>query len=94
MVPVMITPGLSLGRALLALLAVGSLSAAEPAWRPLFNGRDLAGWETWLGRPHASLEIPGEPKDEKGNYTQPLGADRDPAGVFSVVIVFDIVDVT
>jgi hypothetical protein len=83
----MITPVFTLGRVLLALLAVGSTAAAETAWRPLFNGKDLTGWSGWLGQPHASIDLPGEPKDAKGNYTQPLGADRAPFNVFTVVTV-------
>lgn len=102
----MFTPNLSLGRLLLALCAVGGLTAAEPAvpagdvppprpsatgltsaWRPLFNGKDLSGWTTWLGKPHASLDLPGEPKDEKGAYTQPLGTGRDPLQVFTITTV-------
>ena len=83
----MLTPRLSLGRVVLALCAVSGLSAAEPAWRPLFNGRDLTGWSTWLGKPHASIELPGEPKDEKGAYTQPLGTGRDPLKVFTISTV-------
>jgi len=37
----------------------------------LFNGRDLSRWETWLGSP-----VEGAP---------PLGWNRDPKGVFTVV---------
>ncbi|MBC7368680.1 MAG: DUF1080 domain-containing protein [Undibacterium sp.] len=60
---------------------------AAEAWAPLCNGRDLTGWATWLGKPHASAELSGEPKDAKGNYTRPLGAARDPLGVFTVTAV-------
>ncbi len=73
-----------LGRLALALCLINGLGAAEPSWRPLFNGKDLTGWTSWLGKPHASVNLPGEPKDEHGAYTQPLGA-RDPFAVFSVV---------
>jgi hypothetical protein len=51
----------------------------------LFNGKDLTGWSAWLAKPPASLDLPGEPKDEKGNYRRPLGADREPFNVFTVV---------
>lgn len=80
----MFTLNLPLGRLALALFAANGLFAAETGWRPLFNGRDLSGWTTWLGKPHASVNLPGEPKDEKGAYTQPL-ATRDPLAVFTVV---------
>jgi hypothetical protein len=42
----------------------------EPGWEPIFNGRDLSGWETWLATP------PGA--------SQPLGLNQDPLQVFSV----------
>jgi len=42
----------------------------EPAdWKPLFNGRDLSGWDAWLGRPHNSKEIVGLNKDSRQVYT-------------------------
>jgi hypothetical protein len=75
-----------LGRLLFALCAGGGLSAAEPAWQPLFNDKDLTGWTTWLAKPHASVTLPGEPRDEKGAYTRPL-AERDPLQVFTVAMV-------
>lgn len=75
-----------LGRLALALCVVNGLAAAEPGWRALFNGKDLSGWTTWLAKPHASVEVPGASRDEKGAYTDPLGA-RDPFGVFSVATV-------
>jgi len=73
----------------LAFLAAAGIraGAAEGAWRPLFNGRDLGGWETWLGRPHASLEIAGLARGGDGKYTDPIGLNRDPLGVFGVVTV-------
>jgi hypothetical protein len=83
----MFTPNLISGRVAVALCLMGGVSAGEPAWRPLFNGQDLAGWSRWLGRPHASVDVPGEPKDEKGNYPQPLGAERDPLKVFTIEII-------
>ena len=83
----MIIPKFTIGRLLSALCVCSSLAAAEPAWQPLFNGRDLSGWSTWLAAPHASVDLPGEPRNEKGAYTAPLGAGRDPLGVFTVVLV-------
>jgi hypothetical protein len=66
------------------LLAVGllatatvSLSAADP--QQLFNGRDLTGWETYLG-PRYDLAK----KDFAGPH---IGLNTDPDGVFSVVQV-------
>ncbi len=40
-------------------------------WTTLFNGRDLTGWDTWLARTAPNSE--------------PIGLNKDPAGVFSVV---------
>ena len=57
--------------------AVEGVSVApDGGWMPLFNGQDLAGWETYLGpRLDASLEkIPGSV----------IGLNQDPDGVFTV----------
>ncbi len=64
---------LAMGLAISA--AAGCAGAAsgsgETGWRPLFNGRDLSGWDTYLAPP--SPEAP------------PLGLNHDPRKVFSVV---------
>ncbi|MCX8512613.1 MAG: hypothetical protein ORN83_12720, partial [Chthoniobacteraceae bacterium] len=68
-------------RAALIFLSVLSMGVAAGAdWSPLWNGRDLEGWTTWLAKPHPSAVLPGEPRDTKGNYTQPIGSGRDPLG--------------
>src|SRR5262245_1659691 len=65
------------------LLAIGALALTLPLspsvdggkveeWMPLFNGRDLDGWDTWLGKPY------------KG--TENVGLNKDPKGVYSVVM--------
>src|SRR5437868_4087442 len=54
------------------LLAAGQGDDAE-SWKPLFNSRDLTGWDKYLGPPRGS--------------SAPLGLNHDPAGVFSVVDV-------
>jgi hypothetical protein len=54
--------------------APASLAQEQPGdegWTSLFNGRDLSGWETWLGR------APGQ--------REALGLDNDPLHVFTVV---------
>ncbi|WP_239492308.1 DUF1080 domain-containing protein [Luteitalea sp. TBR-22] len=56
-------------------------------WTPLFNGRDLSGWDTFLGKPHASSEYPGLARAADGTYTDVVGVNRDPRRVFSVVEV-------
>jgi hypothetical protein len=53
-------------------------------WTSLFNGRDLTGWETFLGKPHPSVDLPG-PRDAKGQHVNVVGVDIDPRRVFSVV---------
>lgn len=67
------------------LLAASQLHAAE-TWKPLFNGKDLSGWETWLGRPDASVVLESAPKNTKGEYTEILGAS-DPMKVFTILSV-------
>lgn len=62
-----------LGLLLASLLIPGN--AGEP--QSLFNGRDLSGWETYLG-PRYDVEK----KDFAG---PPIGLNTDPDGVFSVV---------
>jgi hypothetical protein len=69
------------------LAARTALLAQGDAWTQLFNGRDLASWDTFLGKPYKLTEIPDLPKDAGGEYTQPIGLNRDPRGVFSVVQV-------
>ncbi|MGV3519822.1 3-keto-disaccharide hydrolase [Luteitalea sp.] len=82
-------------RAALRLLAASLLppasqtraarGAAPDAWTPLFNGRDLSGWQTFLGRPHPSTEVAGLARAADGTYAEVVGLNRDPRGVFSVV---------
>lgn len=67
------------------LAARAVLLAQRDGWTPLFNGRDLASWDTFLGKPYKLTEIPDLPKDARGEYTQAVGLNRDPRGVFSVV---------
>jgi hypothetical protein len=62
----------------LTLVCFGSAVAAETNWIQLFNGRDLSGWDTWLGpKPSGSLH-------PKKNQELPLGLNNDPLGVFTV----------
>ena len=51
----------------------------------LFNGVDLDGWETYIGVPEPSVEVPGLTKNESGEYAEPIGLNNDLLGVFSVV---------
>lgn len=65
--------GLAAVAAGLCLSCFPSTVTADEAWIPLFNGKDLDGWDVWLGRP-------------KGE-TQSIGLNKDEKKVFSVVEV-------
>ncbi len=44
--------------------------AADEAWEPLFNGKDLAGWDTeMMILPDPKWEVPGLARGADGNYT-------------------------
>src|SRR5438067_8057308 len=63
---------------LAATLALSApLHAAEAGWTSLFNGRDLAGWTTWVSMQptSANMKMP----------TSTRGLNNDPRQVFSVV---------
>jgi 3-keto-disaccharide hydrolase len=66
--------------ALLFLLVGANLLRAgdNDAWAPLFNGKDFAGWDTWLGKPQGEKEPIGLNKDPKHVYTV-VEADGKPA---------------
>jgi hypothetical protein len=70
----------------LACLAPVMVTASqnERGWTPLFDNTSFDGWETFLGLPHRSSDLPGR-RDEKGEYVEPVGVGRDPKGVFSIV---------
>jgi hypothetical protein len=61
--------------AVLALCAPSQ--AADNGWMPLFNGKDLSGWTTWLSMqpPVDNMKVP----------TSTRGANTDPRKVFTVV---------
>ena len=50
----------------------------------LFNGKDLLGWYTYQRQPEPSSEVAEIPRDAEGNYTAPIGLNKDPLNVFSV----------
>jgi hypothetical protein len=66
---------------LLGVIAVD----AQSAWTPLWNGRDLDGWTTWMQIPAPSSEVPGLKRNADGTYAEPIGSGRDPLKVFTVV---------
>jgi hypothetical protein len=71
---------LLLGVVLLAVVARG----ADDGWKPLWNGKDLAGWDMFLATPDASLDVPGVKRGAGGKYLEPIGLNRDPLHVFTV----------
>lgn len=71
----------------MAILAMLLSALQGEDGRPIWNGKDLAGWETFLGKPHKAIDVPGLARNEKGEYTKDVGLDQDPKGVFSVVEV-------
>src|SRR3954471_19550555 len=69
--------------ALLAAAAAGLLApvpadAGKDGWVSLFNGKDLDGWDTWLGRPHNGKDVVGLNKDPDKVYSV-VEADGKPA---------------
>ena len=72
---------------LAGLLLANAALAADGSWRPLFDGKDLAGWETYMNRPHPSWDVPGMPRGTNGVYLEPIGKNRDPLKVFTAETV-------
>lgn len=50
----------------------------------LFNGKDLSGWYTYQRKPEPTSRVEGL-KMVDGSYIEPIGLNKDPLGVFSVV---------
>ena len=72
---------------LLAMMFVVSCGSPEPQWESLFNGVDFTGWETYIGVPDPSMEVPGMELNEEGRYTEPIGLNNDPLKIFTVAQV-------
>jgi len=66
-----------LSLAFIILLVVCSCSTKNSDWQPLFNGKDLTGWDTYLGPRYDTIL--------KKTDTIPIGLNTDPAKVFTVV---------
>lgn len=69
---------------LLATAMTASPVLAADSWRPLFNGKTLAGWSTYLTKPDPSWDVPGLKRDANGKYLAPIGKNHDPLHVFVV----------
>ncbi|MDA8959964.1 DUF1080 domain-containing protein [Akkermansiaceae bacterium] len=59
---------------------------SAPKWRSLLD-QDLSDWDIWMGVPHKTVKIPGQPDptSEDGMKGTPLGLNNDPLKVFSVI---------
>ena len=68
-----------------ASCARAATDTMQDGWVPLFNGRDLSGWDTFLGIPHQTTEMPHVARRPDGTYTEVVGLNRDPRGVYTVV---------
>jgi hypothetical protein len=62
---------------LLVILSASSPKGSDDKWTSLFNGKDLGGWNSYLG--------PEVDSNGKKISDQPVGLNNDPRKVFSVV---------
>jgi 3-keto-disaccharide hydrolase len=76
---------MAISRLLAAVLLASFAFPAQNGWTPLWNGRNLDGWTTWMRPPEATSEVPGLARDAQGKYTEPIGSGRDPLKVFTVM---------
>ncbi|MDB5005194.1 MAG: hypothetical protein JWQ34_3419 [Mucilaginibacter sp.] len=63
---------------LLCVVALGFTTIQQKSvWKPLFNGKDLTGWDSYIG----------PDQDDKGNHINnvPIGLNNDPRHVFTIV---------
>src|SRR5262249_26492161 len=74
--PTSMPPRLYAAAALAAALAAPALLSPAAGgekktggWTQLFNGKNLDGWDTWLGRPYKGKEVIGLNKDPQMVYT-------------------------
>lgn len=65
--------------------ATSSETSTESQWTSLFNGENLDGWYTYQKQPESSSEVSGMERDDQGNYLDPIGLNKDPLQVFTVV---------
>jgi Domain of Unknown Function (DUF1080) len=73
----------------LCLSIFWACAAQAHGWHPLFNGRNLDGWDTFMAKPDPSWEVPDLKRGTDGKYLEPVGVNRDPLGVFKVEAVDD-----
>ncbi len=58
-------------------------ASAQESWTPL----DFSAFDRYLGKPYAQSDVPGLARNTAGEYSQPLGVNNDPNGVFSTATV-------
>ena len=70
----------------LTLVSCGSShsNSTKSDYKELFNGKDLSGWYTYQRAPEPTSHVDGL-KMEDGKYVEPIGLNKDPLGVFTVV---------
>ncbi|MDZ7719389.1 MAG: DUF1080 domain-containing protein [Balneolaceae bacterium] len=66
------------------IISTDQYQRTQSGWVQLFNGEDLSGWYTYQREPEPTSEVEGIPKDEEGNYLEPIGLNNDPLNVFTV----------
>ena len=76
-----------LSRLLFVAVVLGGMTTtrAQSGWTQLWNGKNLDGWTTWMQHPSPTSDVPGLKRDADGKYTEPIGSNRDPLKVFTVV---------
>src|SRR3569623_1161580 len=62
---------------LLCTLALGFTTQKKDHWKQLYNGKDLTGWDTYIG---PNLEDKGKPITDHH-----IGLNNDPRHVFTIV---------
>jgi hypothetical protein len=71
------------------MFLTGLAIRAQDSWTPLWNGKNLDGWTTWMQRPAPSSVVPGLARDADGKYGEAIGSGRDPLQVFMVAADVD-----
>ena len=76
---------------LAGILSANVAFAAEQTWRPLFNGKDLSGWDTeMMILPDSAWNVPGLKRGTNGAYLEPVGKNNDPLHVFTVTNIDNV----
>jgi 3-keto-disaccharide hydrolase len=78
-----------IGAAIIVVALAGVVVHPDAGWTPLWNGKDLDGWTTWMRQPETGSDAPGLKRGADGKYSEPIGAGRDPLNVFTVVTDVD-----